>query len=173
MSSMRATLAAATASLGVLALGWSVATANGGTVAIPTPGSGNAPTTGTTRTTTTTGSTGATGATAPARGTTSQAAASATTTYTDGTYTGSATTFRFGTVTVTATISNGRITAVTERLVSDGQGKSNQINARSVPALKSAIVAANSAKVSTISGATYTTRAYLTSLQSALDQASR
>ena len=37
--------------------------------------------------------------------------------------------------------------------------------------LKAAVIAANSAKVSTVSGATYTTEAYLTSLQSALDKA--
>lgn len=160
MSTTRAKLAAAAASFGVLGLGWGAATANGATAAVTTAATSTATTTGTT-TATTTGTTtnGTTGTT------------TSTTGWTDGTYTGSPTTFRFGTVTVTVTVSGGRITSVTEKLVSDGQQKSNQINARAVPTLKSAILAANSASVSTVSGATYTTTAYLTSLQSALDQA--
>ena len=69
------------------------------------------------------------------------------------------------------TIQGGQITSVTENVVSDGERKSNQINSRAVPTLRSEVVAANSASVSTVSGATYTSKAYLTSLQSALDQA--
>lgn len=89
----------------------------------------------------------------------------------DGTYTGSTVTHRYGSVTVTVTIQNGQIACVSENVVSDGERKSEQINARSVPTIRSAVVAADSAQVSTISGATYTTKAYLSSLQSALDQA--
>lgn len=148
MSTTRAKLAAAVASFGVLGLGWGVATADGATVT-------TAPTSTTTDTSTS------------ASGTTSAGGS-----FADGTYTGEATTFRYGTVTVTVTVSGGEITAVSEKLVSDGDRHSDQINARSVPTLRSAILAADSADVSTISGATYTTEAYLSSLQSALDQAS-
>lgn len=81
-------------------------------------------------------------------------------------------THRYGSVTVTVTISGGKITNVTSNVVSDGQGKSNQINSSAVPTIKARVIAANSASVSTVSGATYTTGAYLTSLQSALSQAS-
>lgn len=158
MSSTRAKLAAAAASLGVLGLGWGAVTANGATLAVTTPTTTT--TAGSTAASTTTGTT-TTGSTAAASGT-----------YTDGTYTGTTTTFRFGTVTVTATISGGRITSLTETLVSDGDRHSDQINARAVPTLKTSILDANGADVTTVSGATYTSDAYLTSLQSALDQAS-
>lgn len=88
-----------------------------------------------------------------------------------GTFTGTPATHRFGSVAVTVTLANGRITALKESVVSDGDRKSNQINSFAVPQLRSAILAASAGQVSTVSGATYTTRAYLTSLQSALDQA--
>ena len=42
---------------------------------------------------------------------------------------------------------------------------------RAEPILRAEVLAAQSADVSMVSGATYTSRAYLTSLQSALDQA--
>ena len=154
MSSTRAKLAAAVASFGVLGLGWGVATANGTTVAATrttTTATTDIPTTPTTTTPTTATATGG---------------------YADGTWTGETEVFRFGRVAVTVTVKDGSITSVTEKLVSDGDRHSDQINARALPTLKSAILAADSADVSTISGATYTTEAYLTSLQSALDQAS-
>ena len=74
-------------------------------------------------------------------------------------------------MTVTVTISGGRISALSEQIVEDGDRKSSMINSRSIPVIRDEIVAANSAQVSTVSGATYTTGAYLSSLQSALDKA--
>ncbi|WP_203567554.1 FMN-binding protein [Aestuariimicrobium ganziense] len=52
-----------------------------------------------------------------------------------------------------------------------GDHHSEPINQAAVPVLESEITQANSAQVCTVSGATYTTTAYLQSLQSALDQA--
>jgi uncharacterized protein with FMN-binding domain len=46
-----------------------------------------------------------------------------------------------------------------------------QISNRAAPILRDEVLAAQSASVANVSGATYTTRAYLSSLQSALDQA--
>ena len=80
-------------------------------------------------------------------------------------------THRYGSVTVTVTLRNGVISDVAATVVDDGDRKSQAINNRSLPTVKAAVIAANSAKVSTVSGATYTTEAYLTSLQSALDKA--
>lgn len=88
-----------------------------------------------------------------------------------GTYTGTTETHRYGSVTVTVTLSNGTITNLNADVVSDGEHRSESINAEAVPMLESEIKSANSADVSTVSGATYTTTAYLESLQSALDQA--
>lgn len=157
--SSRAKAAAALASLGILGLGWSTATADGHAV----PASGQTTATGTT--------TSGTTATGSRTSGTSTDGTETSGTYADGTYTGTAARHRYGSVTVTVTVSGGRITDVSEQVVSDGDRKSNQINARAVPVVRSAVLAANSADVATVSGATYTTQAYLTSLQSALDQA--
>ena len=72
---------------------------------------------------------------------------------------------------MTVTLANGTITKLSETVQSDGDHHSERINADAVPTLKQAILAANGKDVSAISGATYTTDAYLQSLQSALDQA--
>lgn len=197
--STRAKLAATVASIGVIGIGWNVGTANGHTLDLGTT-SGTTATTTTSGTssrtsgTTTSGSTtsGSTGSGSTSSGTSSSRTGSSgsststsgsstssstsgttasTTTYQHGTYTGSTATHRYGSVTVAVTIANGRISSVSERVVSDGDRKSDQINSRSVPTVRAKVVAANSANVSTVSGATYTTRAYLSSLQSALDQA--
>ena len=149
--STRAKVAAVIASAGVLGAGWAVGTANGATVATTT--------TGTTATTATTTS-----------GTTTKTT-SGSTTYKDGTYTGTTVTHRYGSVTVTVTISGGKITNVSAQAVDGGDRRSQSINSQAVPMMKTEVLSANSAKVSTISGATYTTTAYITSLQSALAKA--
>lgn len=168
--SIRAKVAAVVASAGVLGAGWAVGTANGATV--------TGTTTGTTNTNTgTTSTTSGTSATSGSTGTTSGSTSTKTTTtsgsgsYKDGTYTGTTVTHRYGSVTVTVTISGGKITNVTANAVTDGDRRSESINSQAIPLMKSEVLAANSAKVSTISGATYTTTAYVTSLQSALAKA--
>lgn len=89
-----------------------------------------------------------------------------------GTFTGTTETNRWGSVTVRVTLASGRITALAETIDDQGDHHSAMINDRAVPTLKQAILAASSgSKVSTISGATYTTKSYLASLQSALDRA--
>lgn len=151
--SIRAKVAAVIASAGVLGAGWAVGTANGATV-----------------TNTTTGTTATTGTTSTST-TTSNTTTSGSSTYKDGTYTGTTVTHRYGSVTVTVTISGGKITNVTAQAVSDGDRRSSSINTQAIPMMKTEVLSANSAKVSTISGATYTTTAYITSLQSALAKA--
>ena len=88
----------------------------------------------------------------------------------DGSYTGTASTNRFGSVQVTIQVSGGAITTV-NATANASDSKSRQINSRAIPVLKSETLAAQSADISTVSGATYTSESYLTSLQSALDQA--
>lgn len=171
--STRARAAALLASSGVLGLGWGVSTANG-TLVLTSPAAAASPTT-------TTASDGGTGTWAPTASTPTASEtdtqASTTTAGTtdaalaDGTYIGETVTHHYGSVTVTVTISGGRISALSEQIVEDGDRKSSMINSRSIPVIRDEIVAANSAQVSTVSGATYTTGAYLSSLQSALDKA--
>ena len=70
---------------------------------------------------------------------------------------------------MTITVASGKITNVTYTTTA-GDGKSLSIEARAIPTLKSEVLAAQSAQVSSVSGATYTSTKYLTSLQSAIDQ---
>ena len=88
-----------------------------------------------------------------------------------GTFTGSSVQTRYGPVQVSVTIANGTITEVTALQLTNDGGRSVAISAQAAPILRSEVLAAQSAKVSNVSGATYTTRGYLTSLQAALDTA--
>ena len=66
---------------------------------------------------------------------------------------------------------NGKITDVQTLQLPGGQFRSQQIGQYAAPQLRSEVLAAQSAQVNTISGATYTSEGYLQSVQSALDQA--
>ena len=167
--STKAKLASAAASVGVLFLGWQAGTAHGQTALTPTT-----PTT----TTTTSGASGTSGGSSSGTSSSGTSSSNSSTsggtsasTSASGTYTGTTETHRYGSVTVTVKLSNGTITNLNADVVSDGEHRSESINAEAVPMLESEIKSANSADVSTVSGATYTTTAYLESLQSALDQA--
>lgn len=89
----------------------------------------------------------------------------------DGTYTGSTANTRYGTVQVAVTIAGGKISDVSALKLTDRGGQSVSISAQVAPILRDEVLAAQSANVSNVSGGTYTTDGYLTSLQSALDQA--
>ena len=87
------------------------------------------------------------------------------------TVTGSAIPTRYGPVQVQATLTDGRLSAVTVLVYPSEAGRDAQINSYALPRLVAASVAAGSADVDTVSGATYTSGGYRTSLQSALDLA--
>lgn len=78
---------------------------------------------------------------------------------------------RFGNVQVQITVQNGKVTSSEVTQVPWSNGKDQQINAYAVPILNSEAVAAQSADIDMVSGATYTSEGYIQSLQSALDQA--
>ena len=86
------------------------------------------------------------------------------------TYTGTAIQTRYGAVQVQVTISNGKITGVTTLQAPSGDPHSSSVSAAATPVLASEALAAQSAKIDTVSGATFTSQGYLASLQSALDQ---
>ena len=165
--------AAALASIGILATGWSIGTAHGQTLtktASGATGSGTTTTPGSSSGTKAgaNSGTGAGSSSDTAAGSSSGAAAG-TTTAGSATYVGTRQSDRWGSLQVTVTVNNGKITNVTYTSTA-GDGKSRSIEARATPTLKSEVLAANSAQVSSVSGATYTSAKYLTSLQSALDQ---
>lgn len=87
------------------------------------------------------------------------------------TYAGDAVSTRFGNVQVQITVTDGKITAVTVLQIPNQDRHDVQINNRAVPILNAAAVAAQSADIDMVSGATVTSEAYIESLQSALDEA--
>ncbi|WP_309617368.1 FMN-binding protein [Salinibacterium sp.] len=89
----------------------------------------------------------------------------------DGTYTGASVATRYGSVQVSIAFAGGAITDVAALKLTDADGRSVQISNRAAPLLHDEVLASQSANVSNVTGATYTTRAYLSSVQSALDQA--
>ncbi|MDR6988150.1 uncharacterized protein with FMN-binding domain [Paenarthrobacter nitroguajacolicus] len=146
---LRAAMATAVASAGILIAGWQA----GAHVAQ----------TGTATTTSLSSSGTAGSATASGRSTTGSTTAA--------TYDGAAVQTRFGTVQVRVTLQDGRITEVTPLQLTDAERKSAQISSRAAPVLRSEVLQAQSANVQTVGGATVTSDAYLTSLQAALDAA--
>ncbi|MGW4010705.1 FMN-binding protein [Streptomyces sp. NPDC004763] len=84
--------------------------------------------------------------------------------------TGDAAQTQYGPVQVRVTVSGGKITGV-ETLQAPKGGRSDQVTADAVPKLDRAAVAAGSADIDAVSGATYTSAGYVKSLQSALDRA--
>jgi len=89
----------------------------------------------------------------------------------DGTYAGTTVGTRFGDVQVQVTISGGTITDVTPLRLTDHDGRSVSISNRAAPILQDEVLQSQSASVSFVSGATYTSDAYVRSLQAALDAA--
>lgn len=145
----RAVVTSVIASIGVLIVGWQAGSAVQSPVA-----QGNA---AQQQPRTTTGTAKATSAT-PASST-------------DGTYTGDSVNTRFGSVQVRVTISGGKISQLEPLQLTDRGNTSVQISNYAAPILASEVIDSQSANVSNVSGATYTTDAYVQSVQSALDQA--
>jgi uncharacterized protein with FMN-binding domain len=86
-----------------------------------------------------------------------------------GTVTGDATQTQYGTVQVRLTVAGGKI-AKAEAVQAPKGGLSDQKTAMAVPKLNQEAVAAQSARIDAVSGATYTSDGYKKSLQSALDR---
>ncbi|MET9849665.1 FMN-binding protein [Streptomyces ossamyceticus] len=84
--------------------------------------------------------------------------------------TGSAVKTDYGPVQVRITVTDGRITNA-EALQQPSGGRSTQISGTAIPKLNQNAVAAGSADIDAVSGATYTSEGYKKSVQSALDQA--
>lgn len=157
----RAAVASIIASAGVVLAGVEIGAAVTATRTTTTSGTGTSAGTGSSNSgnsggtsSGTTGSTGSSGSAAK-----------------DGTFNGQTEQTPFGPMQVAAVISGGKITDVKVLQRTNQGGRSVQISNQADPMLRSEVLQAQSAKVSTIGGATYTSEGYLQSLQSALDQA--
>jgi len=87
------------------------------------------------------------------------------------TVTGSVAMTQFGPMQVKVTLEGQRITQATVVQQTNDGSESQQIDSFSIPKLTSETIAAQSARIDAVSGATYTSQGYIQSLQSALDQA--
>ena len=83
---------------------------------------------------------------------------------------GDAVSTRYGDVQVSVTFSGNTISDVTALHLTDADRKSVSISNRAEPTLKASVLQSQSAKVDTVSGATYTSEGYLESVQSAIDK---
>jgi uncharacterized protein with FMN-binding domain len=77
---------------------------------------------------------------------------------------------QYGDVQVEVTEIAGKITDVEATTLTGDEPRSDQINADAAPLLRSEALVAQSASIDAVSGATYTSDAYIASLQSALDR---
>ena len=105
----------------------------------------------------------------PKAGTTTQA--STATQAANRTVTGTVASTQYGPMQVQVTLAGTKITKVTVLQRTDDGSESDQIDATAIPTLTSETLAAQSAHIDAVSGASYTSSGYIQSLQSALDKA--
>jgi uncharacterized protein with FMN-binding domain len=91
--------------------------------------------------------------------------------YADGTYTGGDENAYYGRVQVQVTVANHQIASVKALDYPQDRRTSRYINSQALPMLKQEVIAAQSANIDTVSGATLTSEAYIKSLGHALAQA--
>jgi uncharacterized protein with FMN-binding domain len=89
----------------------------------------------------------------------------------DVTVNGTAEDTRYGPVQVRITIRGKRLVTVTAVAYPSSGGRDREISSFALPQLQQEAVAAQSARIDTVSGATFTSEGYRRSLQSALDAA--
>ena len=77
----------------------------------------------------------------------------------------------YGPIQVDITVKGGKITAVSVPVYPDGTMRDVQINEFALPELVQETISADSANIDTVSGASYTSQGYISSLQSAIDKA--
>jgi uncharacterized protein with FMN-binding domain len=83
---------------------------------------------------------------------------------------GSVVQYGYGQLSVTVTVRGSQIVAVTVPVLHTIDQYSQQLAEQVIPMLRSEVLAAHSAQIHGVSGATYTSEAYAQSIQSALDK---
>ncbi|MEU8120416.1 FMN-binding protein [Spirillospora sp. NPDC049024] len=89
----------------------------------------------------------------------------------NGTYRGQTVDTRYGPVQVEIKMTSGHLTGVRVLRSPSENGRDREIAAFALPKLTKEALAAGNARIDSVSGATYTSEGYITSLQSALDKA--
>lgn len=88
-----------------------------------------------------------------------------------GTFTGPVAETRYGPVQVAITVAGGKIVDASAVTAPSADAKSADISQQAIPQLREATLTAQSAEVAAVSGATFTSTGWRTSLQAALAQA--
>jgi uncharacterized protein with FMN-binding domain len=78
--------------------------------------------------------------------------------------------YGYGVLAVKVTVTGTRITSVVLSQLQTADQYSQQLAVQVIPMLRSQVLAAQTARINGVSGATYTSEAYATSIQSALDK---
>jgi uncharacterized protein with FMN-binding domain len=91
--------------------------------------------------------------------------------YKDGSYTGSIANAFYGNVQVSVSIQNSKITAVNFLQYPDENPNSIYVNTSAIPYLKQEAIKAQNSNVNIVTGATFTSQAFIQSLANALSQA--
>jgi uncharacterized protein with FMN-binding domain len=139
----------------------------GGDVILPVAdngGSGGSTTSSSSSSGSTSGSGSSSGSSAGQSGSTAK--------YADGTWTGTEVSEPWGPFEVQVVVSGGKITSANV-VESPGDRHSSRINNVAVPLLNESTLAKQSANIDMVSGATWTSDSYATSLQAALDKAAQ
>lgn len=151
--------------------------------ATPTPASTKKSTTTTTKKTTTKKSSTSTSSSSTSSGSSSSSGSTTTTASTptpastpqssgvSGTFTGAAANTRYGPVQVQITVVNGKITNAIALTYPTESFRDQQINQQAIPYLIQETLAAQSANIQGVGGASYTSQGWADSLQSALTKA--
>jgi uncharacterized protein with FMN-binding domain len=84
--------------------------------------------------------------------------------------TGASEQYGYGELTTRVTLSGGHITNVTVPVIRTAEQYSQQLASQVIPMLRGEVLAAQSANINAVSGATYTSQAYALSVQAALDK---
>jgi uncharacterized protein with FMN-binding domain len=180
----RAVAGSVLVSFGILTVAWQLGSANASTTLSTSAGSASGGTTtpNSSSSTTTPPSASSSSAASPSSsaspsaggsssGSSSAPAPATSSGLKNGTFTGSSEQTPFGNVQVALVISGGKITNVKALQLTTAGGRSVQISNYAAPILRQEVIAGQSANVSNVGGATYTSDGYLASVQSALDQA--
>ena len=159
----RAVVGGVLSSVAVLVIGWQV---GGQTATTASPPTSTSDTSGSG-----TSGSGTSGTDASGSGASGTSGSTASGSTASGTFLGAVAQTRYGPVQVRIVVSDGTITDVTAPQLTDADGRSVAISAQAAPVLRQEALQAQSAQIQAVSGATFTSEGYTTSLQSAIDQA--
>jgi uncharacterized protein with FMN-binding domain len=169
---MRRFLLALTGTIAGLAalLSFKSASSGAGTTAAAATGGSSASASASASSSTGTASTNGSGTAAGASPSSGTGTATGTATTTGKTVTGTVAQTNYGPMQVQISVQGKKIVAVKVLQQTDTGATSQQIDANAIPQLTKETLTAQSAKVSAVSGASYTSSGYIKSLQSALDK---